>query len=159
VGFLREHGQSSLIGPVFSAWSVGSLAGGLIVGAVHRRLSPAWLAAGLGLMTIPVGLVPTGQWLFAGVIFCGALCAPVLSVTAERISQLVSEAARGEAMGWFSTALAAGAALGAPLSGAAIDAWGPGYGFVLSGICGTVVAMGGVLWGRFNDQAPVGSFA
>jgi predicted MFS family arabinose efflux permease len=78
------------------------------------------------------------------VVPAGAVCAPVITATAEAIAALVPERVRGEAMGWHGSALTAGTALGAPLAGAAIDRAGPWTGFAVVGAVGALVALLGV---------------
>ena len=54
-------------------------------------------------------------------------------------------------MGWHSTAMTTGIALGAPVSGVAIDAYGGSGGFVLVG--SVAVAMGLSLWALSGRRA------
>jgi len=71
----------------------------------------------------------------------GLLCAPVLSAASERVADLVSEERRGEAMGWYGSALTSGTALGAPLAGAAIDIVGPWAGFAFAGVSASLLVL------------------
>lgn len=144
VAHLRDDDAVGLTGLVFAAWAVGSTAGALVYGAIDRPVPPLLLLAGLGLLTIPVGLAPGPVGLTLAIIPAGALCAPVISATAEAVSRLVPEHARGEAMGWHGSALTAGTALGAPLAGAAIDARGAGAGFAAVGVAGLGLALAGL---------------
>jgi predicted MFS family arabinose efflux permease len=85
-------------------------------------------------------------WTLAFVsILPGLLCAPVLSAASEKVADLVAEDRRGEAMGWYGSALTAGVALGAPLAGVFIDGTGPSGGFVAVGLAGVVLCLVGLL--------------
>jgi predicted MFS family arabinose efflux permease len=59
----------------------------------------------------------------------------------EKLSRLVPEGARGEALGWHGSAMTTGSALGAPLAGVAIDWWGDGGGLVVVSALGLAVAV------------------
>jgi MFS family permease len=126
------------------SWGVASITGGLLYGAARRPLPPFVLLLGLAVLTIPVGLAPSPAWLMLAILPAGALCAPVLSATAEAVSRLVPERVRGEAMGWHGSSLTVGLAAGAPFAGAAIDRWGPWAGFAAVGGCGAAVAVVGL---------------
>lgn len=132
-------------GVVFLAWGGGSLIGGLVYGALKRPIPPFVLLLGLSVLTLPVGLASTWWGLALAILPAAALCAPVLTATAEAVSRLVPEEARGEAMGWHSSALTVGAALGAPLSGAVIDQVAPWAGFAVAGAIGVALAVAGIL--------------
>lgn len=141
VALLREAGSTPLLGIVLSVWGLGSLVGGLVYGALHHSV-PAWvLLLLLGVVTLPVGIshsVPLIA-LLAGV--AGLLCAPTITATVEQLTALVGERNRGEALGWHGSFMTGGSALGAPLTGAAIDHSGSAAGFVVVGVVGVVVAL------------------
>ncbi|HST83564.1 MAG TPA: MFS transporter [Kineosporiaceae bacterium] len=150
VAQVRATGDLGLTWVVFVAWSLSSLVGGLVFGAARRAVPPALLLLGLGLLTIPVGLASSAWWLAVAVLPAGFLCAPTLSATATVISRLVPEERRGEAMGWYGSAMTLGIAAGTPAAGAAIDVVGPWAGFALLGGVGVGVALIGLLlipWG------------
>ncbi len=140
VAVLRAHSALPLTGVVFVAWGLGSIAGGLVYGAAHRPVSPITLLLWLAVLTIPVGLAPTPLLLTLTILPAAALCAPVISATADGVSRLVAEEFRGEALGWHGSALTIGSALGAPLAGATIDASAPWAGFAVVGGAGVVLA-------------------
>ena len=144
VAALREGGELGSTGVVMAVWAFASLLGGLVYGGLRRGMQPPLLLLALGLLTAPVGLVDGPLWLCLAVIPAGAICAPVITATAEAIAALVPERVRGEAMGWHGSALTAGTAVGAPLAGAAIDREGPWSGFAVVGTAGVVVALLGL---------------
>jgi MFS family permease len=143
VAHLRADGALGLTGLVFASWGLGSIAGGLVYGALHRPVSPMLLLLGLGALTVPVGLAPNPWTLALTMLPAAALCAPVITATSEALVRLVPETVRGEAMGWHGSALQVGSALGAPLAGAAIDASAPWAGFATVGVAGAVLAVTG----------------
>jgi predicted MFS family arabinose efflux permease len=153
VAHLREHGAMQLTGAVLAVWSAGSMIGGLVYGGFNRELSPFWLLMALGLLTVPVGLATSPTALALTILPAAALCAPVIAVTSEKVSRLVPEAARGEALGWHGSALQIGSAVGAPLAGVALDASGAWAGFAAAGTAGAVLALAGlVLVGVFGRR-------
>ena len=103
-------------GIVFAAWGIGLDARRASSTArCAARLAARCCWAGSAVLTIPVGLAPArGCWPRRS---CrpGALCAPVITATAEEVTRRVPERVRGEAMGWHGSALTVGdRARGAP---------------------------------------------
>jgi MFS family permease len=145
VAFAQDHGQTGATWSVFVSWSVASIAGGILFGLVSRAAPAFWLLLGLGLLAVPLGLVGNVGWLTLAIVPTGFLCAPALSATAAEVSRLVPEHRKGEAMGWYASAMTAGIALGTPVAGAAIDLFGPAAGFAAIGGVGMVVAVIGLL--------------
>ena len=145
VAALEIGGHQGEIGIVFLFWCAASVVGGLVYGAMHRPVSPILLLLGMAALTIPMGFAQD-TWTLAFVsILPGLLCAPVLSSASEKVADLVAEDRRGEAMGWYGSALTAGVALGAPLAGIFIDGTGPSGGFVAVGAAGVVLCLVGLL--------------
>jgi MFS family permease len=142
VAVLREADAIGLSGLVFFFWGIASITGGLVYGAAKRAVHPLWLLLALGLLTAPIGVADSPWLLCLAILPAGLLCAPVISATAEAVARLVPENSRGEAMGWHGSALTVGGAVGAPLTGLAIDTVGPWGGFALVGLIGA--AMGAV---------------
>jgi MFS family permease len=153
VATLRAVDAAPLTGLVFAAWGVGSVAGGLVYGALPREVHPLWLLLGLAVLTAPVGLATTPWLLCLAILPAGALCAPVISATAQAVAAMVPEASRGEAMGWHGSALTLGGAVGAPLAGAAIDALGPWAGFTATAAVGLLFAVTGLALVRLRRVA------
>jgi MFS family permease len=143
VAALRDLSAAALIGPVLAIWGLGSIVGGLAYGAWHRPFPAFVLLGGLSLATFPLALAPS-VWPLAALAFvAGLLCAPTITATVDQVSQVVPEAARGEAMGWHGSFMTAGSALGAPVAGLAIDRWGWGGGFISVSVLGLAVAVAG----------------
>ncbi|MDR6686170.1 MFS family permease [Arthrobacter sp. 1088] len=143
VGLLERGGHQNEIGIVFFFWCAASVLGGLIYGAMNRPVSPMLLLLGMAALTIPMGFAHDTWTLAVLSIFPGLLCAPVLSASSEKVADLVDEERRGEAMGWYGSALTAGIAFGAPLAGIFIDNVGPSGGFASVGFAGVVLCIAG----------------
>jgi MFS family permease len=145
VAVLEIGGHQAEIGLVFIFWCAASVVGGLLYGAMHRPVSPILLLLGMAALTIPMGFAQDTLTLCLLSLLPGLLCAPVLSSASEKVADLVEEDRRGEAMGWYGSALTAGVALGAPLAGVFIDGVGPSAGFVSVGTAGVVLCLVGLV--------------
>lgn len=133
--------QTSDLWIVFIFWSGASLIGGLIYGAQSRRINPVWLLLAMAALTIPA-MMATSVWQLGPLMALpGLVCAPLLSSASENLADLVDEERRGEAMGWYGSAMTAGSAIGAPGAGIFIDTLGPGHGFMAVGIAGVILAV------------------
>ncbi|MBT2565819.1 MFS transporter [Arthrobacter sp. ISL-85] len=155
VAALQSGGHQSEIGIVFVFWCAASVVGGLIYGAMHRPIPPAILLLGMAALTLPMAFAHD-TWTLAFVsVLPGLLCAPVLSAASEKVADLVSEERRGEAMGWYGSALTAGVALGSPLAGVFIDVMGSSGGFVSVGTAGVVLCLVGLALQQHRRRAAV----
>jgi MFS family permease len=162
VAALELDGHEDQLGLVFVAWCAASVAGGLVYGALRRPVPPSLLLLGMALLTLPLGFAETTLALALLSIPAGLLCAPVLSAASERVAELVAEDRRGEAMGWYGSALTSGVALGAPIAGFLIDLTGPWGGFtavaVVSALIGVVgLVVQGVLGRREAARQTIGA--
>jgi predicted MFS family arabinose efflux permease len=155
VAALEIGGHQSEIGIVFVFWCAASVLGGLVYGAMHRPVPPIILLLGMAALTLPMAFAHD-TWTLAFVsVLPGLLCAPVLSAASEKVADLVSEERRGEAMGWYGSALTAGVALGSPLAGIFIDVMGPSGGFVSVGAAGVVLCLVGLVLQQRRRKAAV----
>lgn len=137
----NEAGLPGSIGWVMALWAAGSLIGGLLYGAWKHPVNAYVILAGLSLLTALPALAPSMVWLGAVILVTGLLGQPAVTSVVELLTDQAPEAARGEVMGWHSTAMTGGSALGAPLAGAAIDAGGGRAGFLITAALGLVVAL------------------
>ncbi|MER7129337.1 MFS transporter [Streptosporangium saharense] len=142
VATMKQSGDTAWSGLAIGVWCAYSLAGGLVYGGLSRGFSPLLLIGAMGVLTIPVGLVGDDwRWLMVALLPAGVLCAPGLSATVDTLSRWVPAGARGEAMGLHGTALLVGGAASAPMAGALIDSWGPGWAFAVAGLVGVVMVL------------------
>uniref|UniRef100_UPI0039F06B02 MFS transporter n=1 Tax=Sinomonas sp. G460-2 TaxID=3393464 RepID=UPI0039F06B02 len=145
VAVLRGNGQGEQLGFVFFAWCLASLVGGLVYGAMTVRIHPLVLLLLMSALTVPMGFATDVWSLSLLALPAGLLCAPTLSAASEAVAALVEESRRGEAMGWYGSALTAGTALGSPFTGIMIDVAGPWAGFAGIGIGGVVLCAAGLV--------------
>ncbi|MFI9590627.1 MFS transporter [Nonomuraea sp. NPDC052265] len=150
VATINTAGETEWVGLAVAIWCLYSLVGGFVYGGLSRGFSPLVLIAGMGLLTIPVGLAGGDwRWLILAMLPAGLLCAPALSSTVDVLSRWVPAAARGEAMGLHGTALLIGGAASSPIAGAIIDGSGPTWAFVVAGLVGVVMVVVALpLWRR-----------
>ncbi|MEU6130965.1 MFS transporter [Saccharopolyspora sp. NPDC047091] len=147
VGWARDRGTPELAGYLAAVWAVGSLIGGLLLGASSRRprlwLRGALVAAGVAALVpvLPPVADPGSPWLVSAVLLVGGLAiAPMFAANNARVGELAPEGRRVEAFGWLASAGMAGAALAAPLTGALLDASGP----AAAAAAGTALALAAV---------------
>ncbi|ROO88178.1 putative MFS family arabinose efflux permease [Actinocorallia herbida] len=147
VAILEDAGATSWSGLVIGLWCAWSLIGGLVYGTLKKGASPFVVVGLMALTTAPVGFVGDWRFLALALIPAGLLCAPSMASVVDALSHRVPDAGRGEAMGLQSTALTLGLAVGGPLSGWVIDEAGAGWGFLLAGAVGLLLAgVGALLW-------------
>src|SRR5688500_18950520 len=157
VAALETNGREAEIGIVFVFWCAASVLGGIVYGALHRPVSPILLLMGMAALTIPMGFATDTLTLSLLSLLPGFLCAPVLSAASATVAHLVDEARRGEAMGWYGSALTAGIALGAPLAGLFIDGVGAWGGFVSVGVAGVLLCAAGIALQQRRRRRAAGS--
>lgn len=138
---LQRQDQAAMVGVVFALWCGASAVGGIFYGATHRDISPALLIGLLGVATVPMALAGDLWSLALLSIPSGLLTAPTLAAASARLSHLVPEERRGEAMGFYGSCMTAGSAAGAPLCGAVIEAVAPAAGFSLAAVVACVIAV------------------
>jgi MFS family permease len=146
--FSDAEGAAELAGLLLAVWSLGSVAGGLLYGALPRRppLGRVHLVVS-GLL--PLGLLPLAAAtsvpvMAALVIPAGMFIAPLLATRNELIGWVAPPGARTEAYTWPVTAFVGGIAIGSALSGAVVEAEGWRVAFLVgaaAAACGTVVAV------------------
>ncbi|MCR8675150.1 MFS transporter [Micrococcus sp. HG099] len=141
VAELESQGEAASVGLVYAFWCGASALGGLFYGAWGRQVHPYLLMALFAVFTLPMAVVD-GLWPLAlASIPSGLLVAPTLASASSRLSHLVAEERRGEAMGFYGSAMTAGAAMGAPLSGVFIDAIDPAAGYLFAALTGAVLVV------------------
>ncbi len=148
---MRSMHTIGMLGVVVAVWCMASLAGGFIYGAVGRPIDPLVLLTGLAGLTVIMAFAPSWWVLALLSIPSGLFCAPLLSSSAQVLTQLTPASVRGQVLGLHSSALTIGNAAGAPLVGIIVDRSAPALGFVGIGALGfalAVVALTGQSWRR-----------
>ena len=133
VAFAAGRGSAGLSGALLSVWAVGSLLSGIAVGAVRSQASAATqfrrCAVALGLLVVPLPFASSVPLLGACLFVSGCAISPTLVAAFARIEEAVPESRLTEGMTVFTTGIGAGLAVGAGLTGWAVDAAGHGAGF------------------------------
>lgn len=141
VAELDATNKGDQLGLVFFFWCGASLIGGLIYGSMKRVVSPLLLLLMMAILTIPMYFAWDTWSLAVSSALPGFLCAPTLSAASEWLTDLVAEKRRGEAMGWYGSAMTAGTALGSPITGLFVDNVGSDFAFIAIGVMASVVVL------------------
>lgn len=132
VAELEAAGMAGQVGIVYAFWCGASAIGGLLFGAMNTKVSPLVLMTLFALCALPLAFVD-GVWPLALVsILSGLFTAPTLAAASSMLSHIVPEERRGEAMGYYGSAMTAGAAMGAPIAGIFIDLISPEAGYIFA---------------------------
>jgi MFS family permease len=132
---LELGGQAGWIPVVNAVWCVASLTGGFLYGAARRSRSLPLLVGCLGAAALPVAFA--GPWWSYALLLVptGLLIAPSMAASAETVSTLAPEHARGLVTGLHGSAITLGATVATPLAGLLVDLASP---------AAAVVAVGGI---------------
>ncbi|MFW6774729.1 MFS transporter [Nocardioides sp. CPCC 205120] len=147
VAFAEEQDAKAWAGVLLAAWALGSLAAGVVVGAVHWRVGPhvrmRWAALALTVAMAPLLVVPSVLLLGICLLVAGAAISPTLISAMSLVQQAAPATRVTEAMAVLHTGMAAGIAPGAALAGVCIDTWGAQAAYavpVVAGVVATVAA-------------------
>jgi hypothetical protein len=126
--FAVSHGGRALTGVLAAVWSLGSLAGGAIYGAVTWR-APLWrrYLVALGVGTAPIAALPLapGVPVFATLAIVSGLGLAAWVASGDALAQGSAPAGgRTEAFTWIASLGLVGEALGAVVAGILLDAAG-----------------------------------
>ncbi|MFT4010013.1 MAG: MFS transporter [Nocardioidaceae bacterium] len=128
VAFCDEHGHKSWAGVLLACWSLGSLLSGIVFGVLDLRMSHAarvrWALTLLGLCMLPLPFLHSLPLVGLTSFVAGWTISPGMISAVSWIEQSVPHSRLTEGMAIFTTALAAGVAPGAAISGLVIDHWG-----------------------------------
>lgn len=142
VAFAEEQDAKAWAGVLLALWALGSLAAGVVVGAVAWRVGPAvrmrWSAAALTLAMAPLIVAPSVWVLGLVLLVAGAAISPTLISTMSLIEQAAPRERVTEAMAVLHTGMAAGIAPGAALAGLCIDTWGAHAAYVVPVVSGVI---------------------
>ncbi|WP_293783016.1 MFS transporter [uncultured Aeromicrobium sp.] len=135
VAFADEQGRPGLAGVVLALWAVGSLAAGVLVGALPAPASPLRrlrvTTAVLGVLFLPLVWAPDIALLAAGMLMTGFMVAPTLIAATTLVEAAVPPARLTEALMWTGAGLSIGVAPGATLSGLVVDQMSASAGFLV----------------------------
>ena len=137
--FSDASGSRELAGLLLAVWSLGSLAGGLVYGALSRRPPldrvHQFVAVALALSILPMAAAPSFAVMMLLVIPAGMFIAPLLATRNELIGRVAPPGARTEAYTWPVTAFVGGISIGSAVAGLLVE--GPGWrvAFVVAAVC------------------------
>ncbi|WP_237706687.1 MFS transporter [Kribbella flavida] len=135
VAFADEHGNRLIAGVLESVWALGSLIGGVIVGALPgRRNSFVWrrallIAAGMLLCVFATSSPVT---LGIGLLLSGCVLAPTVGALYERLGTMTPDSVRTEIFGWMGSGAMIGGAVGSAVSGVVVESFGVRYVWVMA---------------------------
>jgi MFS family permease len=129
-------GSHELAGVLLALWSAGSMAGGVLYGTRHWKLTigarhTRLLAAGV-ILIAPMLLVDSPAVGMLVSVLAGLALAPIFSCQYALIGALAPAGAAAEAFTWQTAALVGGIAAGSALGGALIQLGGARLAFVLA---------------------------
>lgn len=137
-GFAQSHGHRELAGVLLATWSVGSLLGGLLYGAIawRRPLDAVYvgLSALLPLGFLPALLAPSIPAMTLLIVSAGVLIAPQAAVCNQLIADVAPAGAVTEAYAWPVTATLVGFAPGTAVGGALLEHAGWRWCFVAAAL-------------------------
>ena len=157
VAFTDEAGRPGLAGPLLALWALGSLAAGVVVGAVHWRTGPElrvrWGITALTLTLAPLPLVDS-LWVMGAALLVGGLAiSPTLIGTLAFAAEVVPAQRLTEGMAVLHTGLAAGVAPGAAVAGVVIDAYGASAAYAVPAVAGALGVLAALLVPRRERAA------
>jgi MFS family permease len=152
VAFAAEHHEKALAGLILGTYALGSATGGLWYGARHWRapLHRRFLItlAGMVLGVAPLWALPSVPVLFGVIFFSGLAIAPTLIGGFSLIERKVPRGLLTEGMALLSTAIGVGLAVGPPVAGRLIDAYGAHWGYLFALSCGVAALTAGLIGAR-----------
>lgn len=140
VAFAQHVGSPSAAGIVVSVYAVGSAISGLAFGTFKTTMAPPRLlligTAGTAASAVPLLFVDGIVSLCVVVFVAGLFFSPTMIVVMGMIEKVVPAEKLTEGMTWAITGLSIGVALGAAVSGEAVDRFGPDGGFTVAVVAG-----------------------
>lgn len=163
VAFAEEQGRKALAGVLLALWAFGSLASGVISGAIHWRRGPSvrvrWGALAMACAMTPLYFVGSLPLMGATLFVAGFAIAPTMIASMSLTEQVVPSGRLTEGMAIMQTGLVAGVAPGATLSGLVVDHWGASAAYLVSVAAGVVAALAGLAIPRQKAPLPVSTLS
>lgn len=145
VAFADEQGHKAVSGGLLALWAFGSLASGVITGAVHWRRGPAhrvrWGAFAMACAMTPLYFVGSLPVMGVALFVAGFAIAPTMIASMSLTEAVVPGGRLTEGMAIMQTGLVAGVAPGATLSGVVVDHQGASAAYLVSVGAGLVAAL------------------
>jgi MFS family permease len=135
VAFADAHGNRLIAGVLETVWAIGSLIGGVIVGALPgRRNSYVWRRAALISAGMALCAFATRSPITLGIalLLSGLALAPMVGALYERLGAMTPDSVRTEVFGWMGSAGMAGGAIGSAVAGVVVETLGVRYVWVMA---------------------------
>jgi MFS family permease len=147
VAFAQQQGHAGAAGVLLAVYSLGSLCGGLVFGALTLRASMLrqflFVLALMAVVTLPLPLLGNVWLLGLGALVAGIAVAPVLISGMSLIERIVPMSRLTESMSWPSAGLAVGLAVASPLAGVIVDAHSASTAYWITSGCAVGAAVVG----------------
>jgi predicted MFS family arabinose efflux permease len=147
VAFAEEAGMRWVAGWLLAAWSLGSLAAGLVTGAIEWRSGPEvrlrWGSAAMALAMAPLMFTESVPLMAVVLLVGGLAIAPTMIGAMTMVEQGVPSGRLTEGMAILHTGIVAGVAPGASIAGFVVDHDGASAAYsvaLVGGILGALVA-------------------
>lgn len=163
VSWTTSVGVPQIAGLVLTAYSIGSVTGGFLMGLVPARI-PGYRLLVLSTLALAIfwgalSLAPGPAWLFLFGLFAGATITPFTISTNRVLHENTPPAVFTEGLAWVSAFVVGAMALGSFLGGVIDENVGPSAGFgylaFLAPVPFVIVAVVGILPGRRAQRSVV----
>jgi predicted MFS family arabinose efflux permease len=144
VAAMRHWHTPGATGWVLALWAAAAIPTGLVYGALRRHPPAAVVLVLLAISAVLVATAPDRTWFIVFLTLAGSLSSPTVTAVTDELSRVVPVGNRGEAMGWHGSATTLGNAVGAPVTGVAIDGFGWQGGLLAVGLVGLVISLAGL---------------
>jgi MFS family permease len=145
VAFAEERGHKAVSGALLALWAFGSLAAGVITGAIHWRRGPSfrvrWGSFAMACAMVPLYFIHSLPLMGAVLFVAGFAIAPTMIASMSLTEAVVPSGRLTEGMAIMQTGLVAGVAPGATLSGLVVDHQGASAAYLVSVGAGLVAAL------------------
>lgn len=154
--FAAYHHAAGATGPLFAAWGLGSIVGGLWYGArvwgmrLETRLVISLALLTLGSATLPLAGSVT---VLGALLLLSTLPAVPAITTVYLLTDRVSPERLGEMFAWLSSGVPTGLAVGATLAGWTVAASGPRAAFALATALSLLALLAGVAAARGSRRS------
>jgi predicted MFS family arabinose efflux permease len=149
VAFISGRHATAAAGVVLAVWSVGSLVGGLVIGAGRSQVTDRSLSGAVSLVGLALALcaIAPGKVGLAVFLFVGSTVnAPALARLYTRMGTVAPSGATTEAFGWLSVGFQVGSSLGAALGGISVDGQGARVTFLIAGVAAASIGLLAIRW-------------
>jgi predicted MFS family arabinose efflux permease len=153
VAFASQHGQPAASGVLLAVYSVGSLSGGLIFGALNLRASLLHqfltVLTALAIVTLPLPWLDSLTLLGLGALVAGIAVAPVLISGMALVERIVPTSRLTESMSWATGGLMVGLAVASPIAGVIVDTHSASVAYWITSGCAIGAAL--AAWALFGS--------